>query len=97
MKKNQFQYRLPDYTYFINKVLFEMPMGIGQKYDYGFYKERPELTNDDKIKEELINKCKNQIDNAIINFLGNWENNFDKVIITGETVDKLRKKPFEPY
>jgi hypothetical protein len=45
----------------------------------------------------MLTYSKNQIDNAIISFLEDWENNFDNVIITKETVDKLGKKPFEPY
>lgn len=89
MKKNQFGYTLTDYELFIHKVLFMMPMHITQKYEEGIGRESTKITNDDKIKETLIFKCKNQIDNAIIDFLEQWEINFDSEIITQEKTDKI--------
>ena len=91
MKKNEFTRRLPDYNYFIQKVLFEIPMARGQRLNTGFIGDETQLEGNDEMKEKLLSQCKTQIDNAIIDFLEQWENNFDETIITHKKVDSSIK------
>jgi hypothetical protein len=88
--KSEIDFTFLAYEMLIEKALFTIPMGIARSREHELYVGKQNDDDQDDKKSTIVSNFKKELNELIIKFLNEWDENISDPLITKDLIENER-------